>query len=834
MTDETWAQSGPAVDDFKKADLIRHFTDREEFKDDFRRRLKQPADQTLPIMNYFGKGGNGKSWLMRYLMWKVCYEVGFDEKGRGYPCAYVSFRNLQTSPEPVSVFTNLRQQLGRNYGIKCPRFDLIWALNLELEEGRRVQDTPSSRLPEDLGILVDLLEILDKAPVLGAATRAYQLFERLNSRRKLLPGQNDFLNWFERNVGTVWRRELHEMNRNARWVLLGKAFAADLHDAANELRKKNHTALQKQHSGNVDLTVVDKIVLILDTYEQLFTVTHHLEHTLHDNWVQDFAKALVKNATPVILVISGRDRLRWNEIDPWWENQSSLGHGRARPLESKRVGDFEVKDVVNYLKTIGLPGPQLPQFVFDETRGNPLLMYMLVAAFKNANLKDLDMDEFDGKQWEQEWVPEFLNRLKEQWARSDLELFDVIRAATVPRLFSYELLLEMLPDKQNALYRLFDQLIAHDFVELQEEYIPQQDDDQERWYSLHPLVRIAFLNNMRKIDRRRFEQVARDYFVRQVATEKPGVNQIPFCLREQIYHEWYLDEKTGYQLFKQYFDPQLQTQNLSAMLQLLNALPAKIKDSELQLRILVCHADFYNSRKSKNDISEAERLYEQITQDPNAPTDLHIKVSINWGRLKSDSGDFSAAAILFQNAIDEARRSGASRELALGMQMLANLWALQGQLAEAIGYHEASLEYFSVLWEQAIQAVPPDEGTLRRARIDLSSIYNDLAVDYMERNQPGDVEQALSTLDAALKLSHEAMDIEGEAFVYTSIAEVHAQAQDYQRALSNLQLASNIVDKQGFRSLKISIFSVLDDITSAVEASGDIEMRSLLAELNLS
>jgi len=60
-------KSSPVQDLTNGVAAIKHFTDREKAIAAFGRHLSAPAGEALPVLNFYGVGGTGKSLLLRKL-----------------------------------------------------------------------------------------------------------------------------------------------------------------------------------------------------------------------------------------------------------------------------------------------------------------------------------------------------------------------------------------------------------------------------------------------------------------------------------------------------------------------------------------------------------------------------------------------------------------------------------------------------------------------------------------------------------------------------------------------------------------------------------------------
>ncbi|MCE5217841.1 tetratricopeptide repeat protein [bacterium] len=309
-----------------RAIAINHFTDRREALAAFQAHLDAPEGQPLPVLQFFGVGGIGKSLLLEKL------RNDLSETEKRLPVAAVDFRN-ERDRHRLRALTLLRVALGR-HGLQFPEFDLVRAV-LDAAEGGQEADLIS--ISPWYKAAFSALQLVPLASPLSALETA--LGHAATGLRTQYPGLEE---WLRRLGGTKEVLLLQGLGRNELSDRLLEAFAGDLTEGSPARPGK---AVQA--------------VLLMDTYEALWTGRQGPtgpQGALVDDWIRDLY-CYLRPGGRVLLVLAGRDRLAWADpqVDPDW---ASLKEAELRThLETHLIGGLSAADTQRYLSRRGVGHP---------------------------------------------------------------------------------------------------------------------------------------------------------------------------------------------------------------------------------------------------------------------------------------------------------------------------------------------------------------------------------------------------------------------------------------------------------------------------------------------
>jgi tetratricopeptide (TPR) repeat protein len=302
---------------------IRHFTDRTEALAAFQAHLDAPEGQPLPVLQFYGVGGIGKSLLLRKLQHDLA------EKQPALPVAAVDFRN-ERDRDRLRALTLLRVALGR-YGLQFPEFDLVRAVLDAAEGGQEVELVSISPWYQAAFSALQLVPLASRLGTVEAALR--------HAMAGLRARNSTFEEWLRRLGGTEEVLRLRRLDRSQLLDRLLRAFAAELTESASVRPGK-----------------ATRAVLLMDTYEALWTGRQgptSPQGALVDDWIRDLY-CYLRPGGRVLLVLAGRDRLAWADpqVDPDW---ASLNEAELRShLETHLIGGLSTEDTQRYLSRCGV------------------------------------------------------------------------------------------------------------------------------------------------------------------------------------------------------------------------------------------------------------------------------------------------------------------------------------------------------------------------------------------------------------------------------------------------------------------------------------------------
>ena len=301
---------------------LKNFTNRESELAVFQRGLARMRTP-LPVLAFYGVGGNGKTWLIRRLA----------ESAGTVPTALIDLEpRAGGSPLHTDSARALAEIRGQFEDVACPRFDLALAW-LRFRQG--VNDEPQFK---GTGAAANVWEFLREA---GEALADD------------VPGAN-VLNWLAGQVTKpVWERlkDTPAVKRLASeagqedYVGLKKMQPVDIYP---ELAGR----LLRDLSENLPLGEGDACrgVILIDTFEAL---RHGAESETRAHYREGWVRDLYAIDSPVLIVIAGRDRLVWDEVDPDFRDE--------KYLEQHLVGGLSEQDALGFLSDCGIENEDLQE-----------------------------------------------------------------------------------------------------------------------------------------------------------------------------------------------------------------------------------------------------------------------------------------------------------------------------------------------------------------------------------------------------------------------------------------------------------------------------------------
>jgi len=433
----------------------RQFTDREEFIGVFEQTVSELPSKEYEVLVYYGVGGIGKTSL-RIELCRLLEEKHWPMFPYRPMWAVLDFstpthRNLETA-----LFW-LRQELNRKYVVHFPSFDLANAIFWRKSRPQmplRQDLTELEVLLEDGTTFANLVSIVEEVPIVS-----------------LVPKLSKVVSKTDRLVREWWtkrdHRELYDLEEMAPAEIADRLpmfWAADLKDY---LEREGRPA-----------------VLFMDTYEALWE-TRRTEGSFftQDEWVRE----LVSHLPEVLWVITGREKLRWEEKDEDWRNYQ----------HQHLVGGLADEDARRFLASCGITEEALQEGIVEGSKGVPLYLDLAVDTYvqvRATQQRDPSPSDFQGTP--QDVLDRFLHYLD----RSETETLKVL---SVARFWDRELF-ESLIEKFNPGYpkTALPELRRFSFV--------QKEQISGTW-TIHPLMREALEGHLDAELRERVHRYLFDY-----------------------------------------------------------------------------------------------------------------------------------------------------------------------------------------------------------------------------------------------------------------------------------------------------------------------------------
>lgn len=308
------------------------FTDRKPPQQVLQESLQQLEQKPLQVINYYGKGGIGKSRLLKELFVKMKEFKGGEDYEYTFVPIFISL-DAYDYANPVNILTTIRNSIKGD----CALFDYAMTLycakaKITIEEIKDRNWALSSNIIEHINDVLALATMNAAIPLkwIGtalSAIRDYQFKKTYQAEVKELATLNEF-QIFERLP-----------------YYLGLCV--------------QHAVLEKRVH-----------VLFLDSYESLLMRTYgHTPSVECDDWLRE----LFLTATQMRLVIASRDKLRWEELDPEWGDL----------LNQHRLNNLSDEDARWFLQQVPIHDEQIIDFIVSNSKGVPLHLDMCVDVYES-------------------------------------------------------------------------------------------------------------------------------------------------------------------------------------------------------------------------------------------------------------------------------------------------------------------------------------------------------------------------------------------------------------------------------------------------------------------
>ncbi|MBU1691604.1 MAG: tetratricopeptide repeat-containing protein [Gammaproteobacteria bacterium] len=387
------------------------FTDRVEIVDLFHQNLYTPQSPTqYRVLVIYGAGGHGKTRLCREFLNDVA-DVGKHEKKIAW--AHVDFAAPEARSQEQALLY-IRLALGERAGLAFPAFNRAF---LSYFAKTRPGASAKDHYPELFGgNLPDWAELADLAVNIASGLPVLALLKQASDWGR---------QWYQAR-GRSLINEIEEMTAQELYESLPKYLGSDI------LHYQEHSDSPR------------RLVVFLDTYEQLWQGRGGL---LADKWVRDMAAEM----PGVLLVVLGRDRLRWEEIDPSW----------AEFLDQHLMGELSDEDAYQFLRGIPIAEPDIISRIVTAAKGVPFYLDLEADVYEAIRNKDMtpSVDHFGGNH------PQIIERFISHCSPA---LASALRALAHTRIFDevlFDALRQAMPGEVHQIS--FNELKSQSFITCQ-------------------------------------------------------------------------------------------------------------------------------------------------------------------------------------------------------------------------------------------------------------------------------------------------------------------------------------------------------------------------------
>ena len=307
------------------------FTDREEPRKFFWDIYNSIEKGSSNVITYYGMGGIGKSWLLK----RLCYELKEKNPKKMPNYAFCSFEGNVSKEE--FLYSLSRQMMLCNKKICFPLFDAAFT-KIAVADGKDLKSFEKKvRKSFEDNPLVDI-----------AVNIGGQFLPGLEPATKIVKAICSFAS------GRKYKKELEKGPNSDLYKVV-------MASEGKEIRSKFIHDCFKFDVQAFLTEMEHPYVVFIDGYENYVSLLKNENYADDkDNWLRE---SLIKELPNVLWVISGREKLNWDEdILP-----SDYQH---------IVGDLSEKDTAEFFKKVNIVDEKLVRELYKLTNGTPAYLYL--------------------------------------------------------------------------------------------------------------------------------------------------------------------------------------------------------------------------------------------------------------------------------------------------------------------------------------------------------------------------------------------------------------------------------------------------------------------------
>lgn len=306
------------------------------------------------VLMWYGLGGEGKSSLLRTFV-RLGEEFNAGQKAHkkhpGVALAKIDFDDDRLKRIDAALYS-IRLQLAQQSGFSFNTFDAAFlSYYKKTRPGMNVQGEFPELFNGEKEAVGDLLNLFDSNVTLLSELAAFAL-----------PGAGVLYKWGARLTGKLkawWDRRGNEVLKNLELL------------SPEELLARLPTFLGIDLCDGIAENAEIRPVILLDTYEALWRERGRKD-ALADRRADAWVRTLVQDAPGVLFVMAGRDRLRWNEIDPAWDSV----------IDARRLGGLSTSEAQQFLISVPIPETDIREKIVESSRGLPFYLDLQVSQYE--------------------------------------------------------------------------------------------------------------------------------------------------------------------------------------------------------------------------------------------------------------------------------------------------------------------------------------------------------------------------------------------------------------------------------------------------------------------
>lgn len=353
------------------------FTDREDPQEAFERKLRvinENRKDAFGVLCYYGVGGVGKTTFKNRLWHILNGELASERKIYKDMDAYQAeydFNNCGDYCDKRILMTSLRTQLV-NADPKVFRFclfDAALVLFAKKSGIKCIEDKSYSGIIGQNPWLSSFISFTGLVPGAGTITGFIQaadvFFGAVIDRHR------------KKEIEKEYEDEIERM----------------AHFTQQELLDHLHEYFYRDMYINMSYRAKKPLVIFLDTYEKYIdTFKSDTVSMIDDYWLRHGPNSIIQNIPGILWVVMGREKLAWNDDDPFWEEvvakqlaemtEEEKEELACETLEQHLLGDLSREDALLFFRKAGMYDEELAGQIYDNlTNGTPLFLDMCVRQY---------------------------------------------------------------------------------------------------------------------------------------------------------------------------------------------------------------------------------------------------------------------------------------------------------------------------------------------------------------------------------------------------------------------------------------------------------------------
>lgn len=618
----------------------RDFTDRVDYIETFRKRIRTENEETYSILSFYGVGGIGKSTLRK--------ELGkiLDAEYKDIIWTYVDFE-LPPFREAETALYHLRKSLKEKHKVDFPAFDIAYTVFWQKTHPQLTITKENIPFFDEGSILSSLLSSASGIPLVGLLPSIAQ---------SAYKGHKQIKNWWIKRG----QKELYDLPSLSPKEILEKLplyFSLDLKD---HLKEKSLRA-----------------VIFADTYEALWeNQTIEGGFFERDEWLRE----LVAQLPGITWVIFGREKLRWNELDLDWNNYT----------EQHLLGSLAETDSSLFLKSCGINDEKIQKIIISSSKGVPYYLDLAVDTYfqiKQIHNREPEIKDFAKTQ------KEVLARFLKYLDKSEIETLKVL---SVPRYWDSNIF-GILIDSFKTGYPVtaMNVLCRFSFIDY---------DLSTNTYRLHDLIRQGLLNLLDEEIKKSVSKVLFDYFVRKIpSSDKEITDEHCTYLSEAFFHgKHFLDPSELQSWFYNINPPFNQAAKWKTLRLLYEDLSCLIetstgKESAIFASVIIYYSSvLYNLGEYKKALEIIENNLHHIEKVLKEDDPRYASLLNNLATIYYYRGELNRSRGIYEKVIELRRKilGENHRHYADVIDNLAVIYNNSGEHLKAVELHKKAVEIY--------------------------------------------------------------------------------------------------------------------------------------------